>query len=42
MKPKIFSLCSSSELISAISNDISYSDVFLYQADRLIKKMILL
>ena len=38
LKPKIFSLCSSSELISAISNDISYSDVFLYQADRLIKK----
>ena len=32
LKPKIFSLCSSSELISAISNDISYSDVFLYQA----------
>ena len=38
LKPKIFSLCSSSELISAISNDISYSDVFLYQANRLIKK----
>ena len=38
LKPKIFSLCTSSELISAISNDISYSDVFLYQADRLIKK----
>ena len=38
LKPKIFSLCSNSELISAISNDFSYSDVFLYQAKRLINK----
>tara|TARA_B100000674_G_C37744904_1_gene870689 strand:- start:307 stop:903 length:597 start_codon:yes stop_codon:yes gene_type:complete len=38
LKPKILSLCSSNELISAISNDISYSDIFLYQAERLIEK----
>ncbi len=36
--PKIFSLCSDSALISAISNDFSYEKVFYYQAKRLFKK----
>ena len=36
LKAKVKSLCSDFELISAISNDISYDDIFLYQAERLI------
>lgn len=36
--PKIISLCSDNALISAISNDFSYDDVFYYQAKRLFKK----
>ena len=38
VKVKIKSLCSESALMSAISNDISYDDVFLYQAERLMQK----
>ena len=38
LKVKIKSLCSESALMSAISNDISYDDVFLYQAERLMQK----
>lgn len=34
----IKSLCSDDSLISAISNDFSYDDVFVYQAKRLFKK----
>ena len=33
LKPKFFSLSSNNELISAISNDIHYSEVFTYQAE---------
>ena len=36
LKVKMKSLCSDDALISAISNDFSYDDVFLYQAERLI------
>ena len=36
LKAKVKSLCSDFELISAISNDISYDDIFLYQAERLL------
>lgn len=42
LKVKIKSLCSESALISAISNDISYDDVFLYQFERLAEKKDLL
>tara|TARA_A100001015_G_C14780141_1_gene628831 strand:+ start:245 stop:838 length:594 start_codon:yes stop_codon:yes gene_type:complete len=35
---KIKSLCSDNSLISAISNDFSYDDVFVYQAKRYFKK----
>lgn len=31
LNPRIYSLCSHSDLISAISNDISYDDVFSFQ-----------
>ena len=33
LKTKVFSLCSHSDLISAISNDISYDKIFSYQID---------
>jgi len=38
LKVKIKSLCSDNALISAISNDFSYDEIFLYQAERLMKK----
>lgn len=38
LKVKIKSLCSDDSLISAISNDFSYDDVFSYQAERLMEK----
>ena len=38
LKPRITSLSTSLELITAISNDISYEKVFSYQADCLAKK----
>ena len=38
LKVKIKSLCSESSLISAISNDFSYDDVFSYQAEKIKKK----
>ena len=34
LKIKIKSLCSDNELISAISNDISYDDIFVFQGKR--------
>lgn len=37
-KPKVISLSSNLELITAISNDISYSEVFSYQLESLGKK----
>lgn len=36
--PKILSLNAHSELISAISNDLSYDQIFSYQANKLISK----
>ena len=38
LKPKVISLSTSIELLTAISNDFSYDDVFLYQAERLMQK----
>ena len=38
LRVKIKSLCSDDSLISAISNDFSYDDVFSYQAERLMEK----
>lgn len=38
LKPQIRSLCADSALISAIANDISYDDIFYFQAKRLLKK----
>lgn len=38
LKVKMKSLCSDNALISAISNDFSYDEIFLYQAERLMKK----
>jgi D-sedoheptulose 7-phosphate isomerase/D-glycero-D-manno-heptose 1,7-bisphosphate phosphatase len=38
LKPKFFSLVSSIETISAIGNDISYSEIFKYQLESLSKK----
>ena len=38
LKVRIKSLCSDNALISAISNDFSYDEIFLYQAERLMKK----
>ena len=38
LKVKIKSLCSDSELISAISNDFHYDDIFVYQAKKYIEK----
>ena len=40
LKPKFFSLVSNIEIISAIANDISYSEIFKYQLESLSKKMI--
>jgi len=37
-KPKFFSLISNIDLISAISNDLSYSEVFKYQLESLAKR----
>lgn len=37
-KPKFFSLISNIDLISAISNDLNYSEVFKYQLESLAKK----
>ena len=37
-KPKFYSLNSNSELISAISNDMNYDKIFLYQAETYIDK----
>lgn len=37
-KPKVISLSSNLELITAISNDISYSEIFSYQLESLAKK----
>lgn len=37
-KPKIISLSNNIELISAIANDISYDEVFKYQAESLFEK----
>ena len=36
--PKILSLNAHSELISAISNDLNYDQIFSYQANKLVKK----
>lgn len=38
LKPKIISLSNNIEIISAISNDISYDEIFKYQAESLFKK----
>jgi phosphoheptose isomerase len=38
LKPRVVSLNSNSELISAISNDISYKEIFSYQMDLLSQK----
>lgn len=38
LKPKFFSLVSNIEIISAIANDISYSEIFKYQLESLSKK----
>ena len=38
LKPKIYSLSSNLELISAISNDLDYDEVFKYQAESLCSK----
>ena len=38
LKPKMFSLNSNSGLISAISNDMSYENIFAYQAETYCKK----
>lgn len=38
LKPKIISLSSSLELITAIANDISYEKIFTYQAECLVEK----
>jgi phosphoheptose isomerase len=38
LKPQIRSLCADSALISAIANDISYDDIFYYQAKKFLKK----
>lgn len=38
LKPKVISLSNNIELISAISNDINYKQVFKYQAESLITK----
>ena len=37
LKPKFFSLSSNIETISAIANDISYSEIFRYQLESLSK-----
>ena len=42
LKPLVFSLSSNYELISAISNDISYDEVFSYQLERIASKKDLL
>ena len=38
LKIKIKSLCSDNELISAISNDISHDDIFVFQAEKYLEK----
>jgi D-sedoheptulose 7-phosphate isomerase len=38
LKVKIKSLCSDNELISAISNDISYDDIFVFQGKKCLEK----
>ena len=38
LKPQIRSLCADSALISAIANDISYDDIFYFQAKKFLKK----
>ncbi len=38
LKPKIISLSSNTEIITAISNDISYDQIFAYQLERLSDK----
>tara|TARA_B110000483_G_scaffold242213_1_gene327290 strand:- start:3316 stop:3942 length:627 start_codon:yes stop_codon:yes gene_type:complete len=38
LKPKIISLSSSPEIISAISNDINFEEIFRYQIDNYISK----
>jgi len=38
LKVKIKSLCSDNELISAISNDISHDDIFVFQAEKYLEK----
>jgi phosphoheptose isomerase len=42
LKPQIRSLCADNALVSAIANDISYDDIFYFQAKKLIKKKDLL
>lgn len=38
LRPRLISLCSTMENITAISNDISYEDVFAYQLERLARE----
>ena len=38
IKPKIYSLVNSLELITAISNDLSYEDIFSFQLENFAKK----
>ena len=38
LKPKFFSLISNIDLISAISNDLNYSEIFKYQLESLAKR----
>ena len=38
LNPKVISLSTSTELITAISNDISYNNIFSYQLDALGRK----
>ena len=42
LKPKVVSLSSNIEIITAISNDISYDQIFKYQAENLFEKKDLL
>ena len=38
LKPKVISLSNNMEIITAISNDISYDEIFKYQAENLFEK----
>lgn len=38
LKPRVKSLCSNTELISAIANDINFDEIFSYQLKRCLKK----